>query len=727
MKPISRRLLLAGSAALPAVPAWSGPGAYTLKHVTPPDWYWRAMRWLTMNLVQDDPGKADLDFWLDYLKQAHVDAASWNSGGIVAMYPTNIPYHRRNERLENSDPLGYLIEGCRRMGLVVTTRVDHHATYPEAAKAHPEWICRDPQGRMQPHWATPELFLTCTLGPYNEIFMTEVMRELVTMYRVDGFNHNRWAPQVMCYCEWCRTAFRKASGMELPVAEDSSDRAYARYLEFREDRIFELWDTWNAAIQKVNPNAFVLPGIGSERDRLNMSKVRARAKTLYLDYQGRRGLTPPWMAGKKGKEMRAVLGDKPPGITFSVGHEAPYRWKDSVQSAAEIKLWVASGAAHGLRPKMAKFAGTLHDRRWLKPVEEIYEWLWRAEPYLRNTGYPVATVGILYSQQNARFYTAARERGHDEEDYSKGLYHALIEARIPNDIVHEDLLEESELDRFRVLVLPNVACLSDRQCEQISRYVQRGGSLVATFESSLRDELGRPREDFALGSLFGVRPAGPVQGPMRNSYLRIVKGVTHPVLRGFEDASRMINGVYRVPVTPAAHFPVQPLMLVAPYPDLPMEEVYPRDLDKNVPELYLRETGPSRIAYIPFDIDRTFWEVLDVDHGRLLANIIRWAAHDDMPVEVKGPGVLDVTVWRQEKSMAVHLVNLTNPMMMKGPARDIFPVGAQSVRVRIPSGKVPAKVRLLTADIAPRKKLADGWLSVDVPSVGLNELIAIEL
>ena len=41
----------------------------------------------------------------------------------------------------------------------------------------------------------------------------------------------------------------------------------------------------------------------------------------------------------------------------------------------------------------------------------------------------------------------------------------------------------------------------------------------------------------------------------------------------------------------------------------------------------------------------------------------------------KGPGVLDVTVWRQRDSMTVHLVNLTNPMMMKGPLREIIPVG----------------------------------------------------
>jgi hypothetical protein len=290
-------------AALGAVSALAAPppepGPFTRNHRTPPDWYRRAMRWLTMNLVHDDPGKADLDFWLDYLKRAHVDAASWNSGGIIAFYPTRIPFHRRNAAMGDSDPLGYLIEGCRRMGLVVTTRVDHHATYPEAAQAHPEWISRDPQGKMRPHWAAPELFLTCTLGPYNEIFMTEVMKELVTLYGVDGFNHNRWSPQLMCYCDWCRTAFQRASGRDLPRVEGPKDPAWAPYLVWRENRIFELWDGWNAAIQKVNPNAFVLPGIGSERDRVNMSKVRSRARTLYLDYRAAAASTlPGWPARK---------------------------------------------------------------------------------------------------------------------------------------------------------------------------------------------------------------------------------------------------------------------------------------------------------------------------------------------------------------------------------------------------------------------------------------------
>ena len=34
--------------------------------------------------------------------------------------------------------------------------------------------------------------------------------------------------------------------------------------------------------------------------------------------------------------------------------------------------------------------------------------------------------------------------------------------------------------------------------------------------------------------------------------------------------------------------------------------------------------------------------------------------------------------------MTIHLVNLTNPMAMKGPYRDFFPVGPLKVRINLP-------------------------------------------
>ncbi len=96
-------------------------------------------------------------------------------------------------------------------------------------------------------------------------------------------------------------------------------------------------------------------------------------------------------------------------------------------------------------------------------------------------------------------------------------------------------------------------------------------------------------------------------------------------------------------------------------------------------------------------------------------------------VTVTGPGVLDVTVWRQRISLTVHLVNLTNPMMMKGPLRELIPVGEQKVRLRLPAGTQPRKVRLLAAGKNPRFQQAGAYLSVTVPSVLDHEIVAIDV
>jgi hypothetical protein len=76
--------------------------------------------------------------------------------------------------------------------------------------------------------------------------------------------------------------------------------------------------------------------------------------------------------------------------------------------------------------------------------------------------------------------------------------------------------------------------------------------------------------------------------------------------------------------------------------------------------------------------------------------------------------------------MTVHLVNLTNPMMMKGPVREIIPVSAQKVRVQIPAGRRVVRGRLLVRqqDIAIEE--SGGFLQFEVPSIDLHEVAAFD-
>src|SRR5262249_25078714 len=137
--------------------------------------------------------------------------------------------------------------------------------------------------------------------------------------------------------------------------------------------------------------------------------------------------------------------------------------------------------------------------------------------------------------------------------------------------------------------------------------------------------------------------------------------------------------------------------------------------------------GAGRVAYFPWDVDRVFWEVLAPDHSKLLRNAVGWATREDPPVTVSGPGVLDVTVWKQKDSLTVHLVNLTNPMMMKGPVRELIPIGEQRVRLRLADGVRAKAARLLVAGATPSVRESSGWLDLVVPSVLAHEIVAVDV
>jgi hypothetical protein len=684
------------------------------------------MRWAQLNLTEDDPANMDLGFWLDYFKRIHADAVCLTAGGVVAFYPTQLPLHHRSQWLSGHESfLPDLIAGCRKLNMVVVLRTDPHATYQDAFDAHPDWIAVDADGQKRRHWEVPEMWVTCALGPYNFEFMTGVTREIVSTFKPDGIFSNRWEGSGMCYCEHCRANFRAASGMELPRTSDPHDPARRQYIVWREQRLFELWRLWDAEIRKIHPSArYIANSGGGAMSGLDMKLVGEMAPTLFADRQGRSGATAPWANGKNGKEYRATLGNKAIGGIFHMGVVTPHRWPDSVQNSAETRIWVLDGIANGLRPWFNKVSGSVHDPRWLPVVEKIYTWHHRWERYLRNES-PIARVGMLYSQRTATYYGGPQAR-QKVEDHTLGFYQTLIEKRIPFEMVHDRMLDAAQLDRFKVLLMPNIAALDDRQCGQLREYVQRGGSLVATYETSLYDEWGVARKDFGLADIFGVSFRARLKGPIENSYLLVGSG-RHPMLAGLEDARQLIHGTWQLDVHPTASFGAPPLTAIPHYPSLPMEKNYGTVRKTDVAGVYTREIGRGRIVYFPWDIDRLFWEVMAEDHLKLIANAIEWAANEEQPVTVTGPGILDVTAWRQKSSMTVHLVNLTNPMMMKPRFREFIPSPPQKVRVRLPEGLKARRVQLLVSGATPAIETGGGYVNLTVPSVADHEVVAIDL
>ncbi|MEO5594094.1 MAG: alpha-amylase family protein [Chitinophagaceae bacterium] len=685
-------------------------------------WFNKGMRWAQLAFVENDPGSYDPDFWLGYFKKIHADGVLLSAGGVVAFYPTDVPLHHRSNTLGNSNPLGYMVEGCRKMNMSVILRTDPHAARQNVYDAHPDWIAVKADGEKYRHWANPDLWVTCALGPYNFEFMTKVNQEIMERFKPDGIFSNRWSGHGICYCQHCVQNFKAYAGLELPKGNDRFNSTFIKYSEWRVERLKELWFLWDAEIRKQRPASRFIPN--GFPDKVLTGK---NSDFFFADQQARRGLIPPWANAKGAKETRATLGMKPQVGIFSVGIEEEFRWKDSVQGDAEIRIWVAEGVANGLLPCFVKFGAVLYDKRWLNTVSNMYQVYHRSEKYLRNTAC-LARVGMMYSEQTDKKY-GGKPWQENSHDHSNGMYHALVEAHTAFEMVNDKLLDAGNLKPYKLLILPNIAALSDTQCDQLRKFVEEGGSLVATFETSLYNEEGIQRSDFGLADIFGVSFNKKVEGPMRNSYLKLkVDPLTktfHPVLKGMEDAYRIINTIYQVDVTPRSDFP-SPLTLIPTYPDLPMEDVYPRVEDTSEREIYLREAGKGRVVYIPGDLDRSFWQMMGIDHGKLLRNAINWALNEKPVVSIEAPGVMDITAWRQKNSMTVHLVNLTNPMMMKGPFRELIPVEAK-VHIKIPENKKVTGVKLLMAEQNPQFEVNNGTVTVSVVKIVDHEIIALDL
>ena len=83
----------------------------------------------------------------------------------------------------------------------------------------------------------------------------------------------------------------------------------------------------------------------------------------------------------------------------------------------------------------------------------------------------------------------------------------LIQTKIPFDIISDRHL--NDLSKYKVLILADQDALSDEQVNTIREFVRHGGGLVATEETSLRNDWRRQRDRFGLADVFGIDRPGP--------------------------------------------------------------------------------------------------------------------------------------------------------------------------------------------------------------------------
>ncbi len=718
-------------------------------------WYRRACRWGQTNITEKDPVRYDIAWWREYWKRTRTQAVIVNAGGIVAYYPSKFPLHHRAEFLNGRDLFGELTAAAHEDGLFVMARMDSNRTAEDFFKAHPDWFARDAEGRP---YRAADKYITCINSPCYDEYLPAVLREIAERSRPDGFTDNSWAGlgrESICYCENCTRRFQAKTGRALPRRADWDDPAYRDWIVWNYARRIEVWELNNRTTRDAGGPDCIWAGMNSgsvtaqARSFRDLREICARADIMMLDHQRRDDDTGFQQNGDTGKRVHMLLGwDKLAPESMAMYQSGPGYYRVASKPAAEARMWMIAGVAGGIQTWWHHVGAYHEDRRMYRTAEAVTRWCAENERYLVDRQ-PVATVGLVWSQRSTDFF-GRDDAGERVDAPYTGCMHALVRARIPYLPVHVDDIE-SRGENLRLLILPNLGALSDRQADSIRRFVQKGGALLATGHTGLYTEWGDPRPDFALADLFACHRTGgtPKLAPIGrgqagvHTYLRLAPelrgrvdgprsgdeppgvGPRHPVLRGFDDTDLLPFGGTLEPLRVDASAQV-PLTFVPPFPTYPPETAWMREPKTDIPGLVLSEHGRSRVAYMPADIDRRYAREHLPDHATLLANAIRWAARDEIPLQVDGTGLIDCHMYTQAGRTIVHLVNLTSEATWRAPLNELIRVGPFTVTVRSPERAARRTCRLLVSAATRPVRFANGAAIVEIESILDHEVLVIE-
>lgn len=721
-------------------------------------WYRRVTRWGQTNITEKDPANYDIAWWRKYWKRTNIQGIIVNAGGIVAYYPSKVPLHRQAQYLGGRDLFGSLRKAAREEGIVVFARMDSNRAHEEFYKAHPDWFAIDANGKP---YKSGDLYITCINSPYYNEHIPAILREIIELYHPEGFTDNSWSGlgrDSICYCENCKKSFRHRSGKEIPLKANWSDPAYREWIRWNYDRRLEIWDLNNRTTRAAGGPDCIWSGMnsgsvsGQSKSFRDYKEICKRADIIMLDSQARNDADGFQQNGNIGKLIHGLLGwDKLIPESMAMYQAGRPTFRLSAKPTSEAQMWMIDGIAGGIQPWWHHVGAYHEDRRMYHTAAPIFSWHKANEEFLINRQ-PLATVGVVWSQQNMDFYGRDATEQLVELPW-RGMTQALLRARIPFLPVHADHIDR-DAGQFSLLVLPNFGSMTDNQIASIRRFVKNGGSLVATGETSLFDQWGDPRSDYALGDLFGAHVTEPNKiltdegrikraGDTLHTYLRLspelrsrvdgpING-TEPsvnsersiVLRGFEETDILPFGGMLDPIRTDSGAEV--LMTFIPaFPVYPPETAWMRTPKTDIPGLILRTTPDGgRIAFSPADIDRQFGRYNLPDHGNLLTNILRWASKDNIPLKVEGKGLLDCQLYRQAGRLIMHIVNLTSAGTWRQPVDEPIPVGPLKVSIRMPSDVKGNKLKLLVSNQNLVATVADGWCQFEISSILDHEVILL--
>ncbi len=650
------------------------------------------------------------------------------------------------------DRLDHDLAEYRRLGVKVLGVVPP-SLQSEIYAAHPEWrriptnTTDIPSVDLEQH---PYGGMLCLLGPYGD-FLIELLAEIstrspdVAAFSFDGLHYAG-----VCYCAPCRDNHRRDTGRDIPDV-DMENPDFRRYQHWADRRLESLVRRMQTRLKGIRPDLALVTWstnagrFGHLRDiprnmpaRLNLL-FDAPDQEFWLDETNRGATVVPAFANAYAWAVtnhRTVFSEP-----YLMSHGNPYG-KDSFPTHEVLRRMLLT-LTHGALPSIAVAQPA--------PLQEaVYQGLAEVQkrrPWLTHKK-PEPWAALVMSDNTRVFY--GRSPGHVEERYLAhvfGWFRAALEEHLPCTLINDWNLTLADLEPYRVIILPNTACLDDAQCAAIRNYVEQGGGLVASLDASLCDAFGDLRPNLALEDVFGVHHAGAASaGPTAPEIDVNFARNLGPEYWAARQNTWDLHGASAGPLgSPALHSLIGDLPVTFKGPAIHIEPAAdavvagsltpkPGAEGASLPAILTRSFGKGRVVYFAAGIDSAYYLYAYPYQRELLRNSVEWAAGGPPPITVEAPLCVHAVAMRQNRDgerLIVHLYNDVNTTAFHGlpdhdvPLREeVLPI--HGIRVAFRGYRI-ARVHLEPEGLDLPLERAGPALTITVPRLDIHAMVVAEV
>ncbi len=521
---------------------------------------------------------------------------------------------------------------------------------PEFKAAHPDWL------RVEPNGKPGDL---CNWRSGYGKWLQDQLAYVTRTYKVDGFWFDGYSGWQYSYDDISKKLFAEHSGgKEIPIRLDPKDPVSQEYLKWYWKGYIDFADSLRDVIRKENPDAVIFANYSACREWYQSGNFTVEYPAAHANAIDLPSIEQYWDTPGDALNQQFIAAFTE-GVSHNRGSavwaQPRVHGTEGLAPEVEFRLRYLLGATWGVYTEFVEPTGRRdYLDMWVRDMKSREEWM-------RDSA-PLPWIGIVASEQTKMYYGRMSPLT-DYFSHTLGVFRAIMESHRPVRVLTEYDLEDANLHGIKVLVLPNVACLSDRSAEVIRRFVRNGGGLVATYETSLFDETGKQRPDFALGDVFHAGYQGTHPVLTRGDALAMHIVAEHPIVTGpVIDRELWTSAPPRHPtynqITMVAGA-VEAKMLPGAQSLVEFKVKTGNGEESAFPALISTSFGKGRVVYIPAAMDKAFFFYPAAYQREFLRNACDWAADALPPVEVEAPYILATTFRLQpeKKRLVVHLLN----------------------------------------------------------------------